>query len=129
MKIHHIGYLVKDINKSIDSFSKLGFFLCGEITHDELRKSDICFLKNDNLLIELVSPFSKDSIVYGLLKTYKNAPYHICYSSNNIDLDCEYLVNNGYMIIQEKDIAPAIENKFVVFLFNPKIGIIELVED
>lgn len=128
MEIHHVGYLVKNISKSISSFEKVGFSLCSEITHDEIRKVDICFMQNRNYKIELVSPYSDDSVVADLLSRYKNTPYHICYISENIDEDTKRLEEDGFAVIQPKEIAPAIENKNVVFLFNSKIGIIELVE-
>ena len=128
MKVHHIGYLVKNINKSIASFEKIGFLLISDITHDEIRKVDICFLKNGNYVIELVSPYSPESVTYNLLSRYKNAPYHICYETNDLDKEVSNLVNSGFIVIQEKEVAPAIDNKNVVFLFNTSIGIIELVE-
>ena len=53
MKIDHIGYLVKDINKSIDAFLQLGFTQESEVFIDNIsnennkaRNVDICFLRN-----------------------------------------------------------------------------------
>ena len=129
MKIDHIGYLVKNIQKAIASFEKLGFSLSSEITHDEIRKADICFMEKDGYVIELVSPYSDDSVVANLIKTIKNSPYHICYKSEDIDKDVEDLSKNGFVVIQEKEVAPAFGNKHVVFLYSARIGMIELVEE
>lgn len=129
MKIDHIGYLVKNIDKAIKQFEGLGFSLCSSITHDEIRKTDICFMKNDCYKIELISPYSEESVVTNLIKIYKNSPYHICYKSINIDSDISELEKNGFLIIQGKQPAPAFNNKNVVFLFSSRIGIIELVEE
>lgn len=41
---------------------------------DEIRKVDILFLQKDGYRIELVSPYAPDSVVSGLIRTYKNAP-------------------------------------------------------
>lgn len=129
MKIDHIGYLVKDINKAISKFEALGFSLCSPITHDELRKTDICFMINGGYKIELISPYSEESVVANLIKTYKNSPYHICYQTKDIDVDVHQLEKNGFTMMQSKQPAPAFGNKNVVFLFSSKIGIIELVEE
>ena len=34
---------------------------------------------------ELVSPAAEDSVVSGLMKKYKNSPYHICYQTRDFD--------------------------------------------
>jgi len=128
MKIHHIGYVVKKIDKAIDKFHQLGY--SGEtITRDEYRGIDICFMENDGYRIELVSPYRADSTVSGLLKRTKNAPYHICYISSDIEKDMANLAQNGYMQISELHEAPAIDGKRVIFMNNASIGMIELVEE
>ena len=76
MNIHHIGYLVKKGPKAQAAFEALGYIAEGEWTHDEIRKVDILFLQKDGYRIELVSPYAPDSVVSGLIRTYKNAPYH-----------------------------------------------------
>ena len=77
MNIHHIGYLVKKGPKAQAAFEALGYIAEGEWTHDEIRKVDILFLQKDGYRIELVSPYAPDSVVSGLIRTYKNAPYHV----------------------------------------------------
>ncbi len=77
MNIHHIGYLVKKGPKAQAAFEALGYIAEGTWTHDEIRKVDILFLQKDGYRIELVSPYAPDSVVSGLIRTYKNAPYHL----------------------------------------------------
>lgn len=60
MKIHHIGYLVKDIKLSINNFKNLGYKEESNIIVDEIRSIFITFLKNENSLVELIQP-SKDN--------------------------------------------------------------------
>lgn len=129
MKVNHIGYLVKSIKKSQKEFESLGYKVISDIVFDPIRGIDICFLKNENTVIELVQPKLKDSVVYELSKKYKNSPYHICYEVENIEYSIEELLNTGKWIqIQELEIAPAFNNKRVCFFMNPNIGMIELVE-
>jgi methylmalonyl-CoA/ethylmalonyl-CoA epimerase len=127
--VHHVGYLVKHIDPAIVSFQKLGFSLTGSVTHDEHRKVDIAFLENGSYRVELVSPYSEDSVVFGLLKVYRNAPYHLCYISTDLVKDAEALSHQGFMIFEPECPAPAISNRKVIFLMSASIGIIELVED
>ena len=99
MNIHHIGYLVKKGPKAQAAFEALGYIAEGEWTHDEIRKVDILFLQKDGYRIELVSPYAPDSVVSGLIRTYKNAPYHLCYEAENFEKELAELEENGYIRI------------------------------
>lgn len=126
--IHHIGYLVKNIEKSILEFKSLGYDTISDITYDNIRDIDICFMKNNGYCIELVCPCSNKSIVYSLLKKLGEGPYHICYEVNNIDKSSEILREKGYFPLGEKIIAPALDNRLVIFFQKKYVGMIELVE-
>lgn len=128
MRIHHIGYLVKDIVKAKDEFYRLGYE-GDEVIRDQIRGIDICFLEKDGYCVELVSPYCPESAVSGLLKRYKNTPYHICYISSDINEDIQAMTTQGYVQIGEPEAAPAIDGRRVVFLMNANIGMIELVEE
>ena len=128
LKIHHIGYLVKKIDAAALSFQKLGYRITQDTVYDDIRKVNICFLQKDNYRIELVSPTSEDSVVSGLLKKYKNCPYHICYETKNFDNDYQTLLSNGFISIDTPTPAPALQNREVVFLTNPSMGMIELIK-
>lgn len=127
LKIHHIGYLVKNLKKAIESFSGLGYEVVSEITHDEFRKIDICFIERDGYCVELVAPYAPDSVVSGLMKTHKNMPYHIAYCSEDMDQDVAVLRDQGFVPMGERMPAPAFGMHDVVFLFNNRSGMIELV--
>ena len=128
LKVHHIGYLVKKINKAEKDFAALGFECIAAVVYDPLRDADISFWEKDGYCVELVSPKSEKSVVYDLLKKFKNMPYHICYSSTNMDSDIEELREKGYMLLDEPMAAVAIGGKKVCFLFSANSGMIELLE-
>lgn len=128
MKIHHIGYLVKKIQKASEAFLALGYVPEGPAVRDEGRKADILFLEKDGYRIELISPYSPDSVAAGLLKTYKNAPYHICYEAEDFEGDAARLEASGYLRMGEPMAAPAICKRNVVFFMHPAMGMIELLE-
>lgn len=127
LQIHHIGYLVKKMDAAILSFKSLGYEVVQDTTYDDIRKVNICFLKKDGYCIELVSPTSEDSVVSGLLRKYKNSPYHICYETENFDEDYRALQSNGFITIDAPTPAPALHNREVVFLTSPVMGMIELI--
>lgn len=127
LKIHHIGYLVKKIEKAKKTFQSLGYLLEQDTIHDSIRKVDICFLIKDGCRVELVSPACEDSVVSGLAKRYKNSPYHICYETGDFEADYASLTANGFLAIDEPAPAPALDGREVVFLSNPTIGMIELI--
>ncbi len=128
MKVHHIGYLVKDINKSISIFQSLGYSIEKDIIYDQYREIDICFLINESERIELVAPKKAESAVGELRKKIGNAPYHICYETDNLEREIQNLRANRFVIWQEPLEAPAIDGQRVAFLVNGQIGLIELVE-
>lgn len=128
MKIHHIGYLVKDISQAVTQFEQIGFMTAGEIVRDGIRKVDIVFLKNGDYTIELISPYESASVVASLMPKYKNTAYHFCYETASIFHEINRLEKEGYKVIDKPEIAPAIANCYTVFLTHPKLGLIELVE-
>lgn len=127
MKVHHVGYLVKDMEAAKKEFMALGYS-DGEVTRDEYRGIDIAFIHNGGYCVELITPYREDSTVSGLMKKYKNAPYHLCYICENLEAEAERLTANGYVQMGEAKEAPAIDGHRVVFLMNGSLGMIELVE-
>lgn len=129
MRIHHIGYLVKKMDRAISSFKILGYKVEKAIVFDEYRQVDICFMLKEGYRIELVSPKNKDSVVYQLQRKYGNSPYHICYISVNIEKDILELTSKGYVKYDNPHEAAAINNQKVCFLVHPYLGMIELLEE
>lgn len=128
MTVHHIGYLVKNIEKAEAAFSGLGYSCLAERTYDAFRDVMIRFMRKDGYTVELISPVSENSVVAGLMKKYKNSPYHICYETDDFDAAISDLERNGYIRIDEPCPAPAIGGRRVCFLQSARIGMIELLE-
>ena len=128
LKIHHIGYLVKKIDAAISAFENMGYQIIQDTVYDNIREVNICFMQKDGYCIEIISPVSPTSVVSGLMKKYKNSPYHICYETNDFDRDYEALTANGFTAIDTLTPAPALQNREVVFLTNPFMGMIELIK-
>lgn len=129
MIIHHIGYLVKQLKKAKDSFAVLGFTVTGNVIHDVYREVDILFMEKEGYTIELVMPTSDTSVVSRLIKTYKNAPYHLCYQSDDFEADIARLSGLGFLQIDTPSPAPALDGRKVTFLMGHQIGLIEILEN
>lgn len=128
MKIHHVGYIVDNMPNAINEFKKLGYIITQENQYDQTRDIDITFIENNGMVIELIMPKSKESVIYQLAGKYKNMPYHICYETDSLSDEIKRLEERGYIVIQKPETACAINNKKVVFLMHLDIGMIELVE-
>lgn len=128
-KVHHLGYLVKDISKSAVAFQLLGYEVEKAVYFDNERLVNFCFLKKHETRIELVEP-NRESDIYPLLKNYNNAVYHVCYEVQNIDKAVTELEKNGFLLFRDKQKALAIsENAVVVFMMHIRMGMIELVQE
>ena len=108
LSIHHIGYLVKKIEKARQAFLSLGYEAEQDIVYDHIRKVNICFLVKDGYRIELV-------------------PYHICYETADFEAAYAELAAGGFIAIDTPTPAPALGGRDVVFLSSASIGMIELI--
>lgn len=129
MRVHHIGYLVRRLEKAVRRFEQLGYTAKGAPVYDEGRRVNIQFLEKDGYLVELVASAAPDSVVAGLYQRFRNAPYHLCYAADSFEEELARLCQNGYVQMGEPAPAPAFGGRRVVFLLSAEIGMIELVEE
>lgn len=87
MKVNHIGIVVKDLNKSIDIYKKLGYIEKSSPIIDNDQNIIINFLENqdDHQVIELITALN-DKAVVGNYEGY----HHICYEVLN---ECSFIEN------------------------------------
>lgn len=130
MKIDHIGYAVKDIEKAKKSMSALGYIF-GENIEDTARNVLISFGELDSYKIELVAPLriATPCPIDLYISKIGPTPYHICYKSKNIEADMERLTKARFKI--SIPLAPAIAfgGRRVVFMYSLSTGLIEIVEE
>lgn len=130
MKIDHIGYAVKRIDRAISELEKLGYTF-EPIIDDLDRNVRLAFGNKEGYRIELVSPLDrkKQSPVDQYLSKAMGTPYHICYASNDFEKDIESLKEQGFKIIIEPRLAIAFERRRVVFMMSIGFGLMEIVEE
>ena len=129
MKIDHIGYAVKRIDRAITAFQKLGYEF-EPVIDDTDRNVKLAFGDKDGYRIELVAPLDKKqgSPVDQYLSNAVGTPYHICYESDNLDSEIEELKVQGYKVVIEPRPAVAFGGRRVVFMMNIGFGLLEIVE-
>ena len=130
MKIDHIGYAVKRIDRAITAFQKLGFEF-EPVIDDTDRNVKLAFGSKDGYRIELVAPLDKklESPVDQYLSNAVGTPYHICYESESLDAEIEELKTQGYKVVIEPRPAVAFGGRRVVFMMNIGFGLLEIVEN
>ena len=128
MKLHHIGYAVKNVEKDKEQFLNLGFEKVSDVIIDDSRKIKIIFVKKDACLIELIEPISEDSPTYNILKKNGNSPYHICFITDDLEKEIKHLKSESYLNVAKASPAIAFNNNLVVFMYKKEIGLIEILE-
>ena len=128
MRIDHIGYAVKNIEKAQRSMEALGYVF-EPLIEDYDRNIRIAFGELDGYRVELVAPMQDGSPVDMLLSKIGPTPYHICYKSNDIENDIERLKKSKYKVTIPLAPAIAFNSKKVAFLYSLTVGIIEIVEE
>lgn len=127
LTIDHIGYAVKNMQKSIISFERLGYSF--EPTVEDVdRNIYITFGSMNGYRVELIQPISKGSPIDQILAANGNTPYHICYKTDDFDNDLRNLQGQRFRITVEPAAAIAFNGKRVVFMYSLSVGLIELVE-
>lgn len=129
MKVHHYGLATKSIEKSIKPFLILGYEICSETIFDPLQGVNLLFLKNANdHLIELVEPAQEENPVSKIIAKSGTSLYHICYEIEEFDTKIEELKKQRFAQIISPTPAIAFDGRRICFLYNPTLGLIELLE-
>tara|TARA_B100000886_G_scaffold335824_1_gene293563 strand:+ start:69514 stop:70284 length:771 start_codon:yes stop_codon:yes gene_type:complete len=129
--IDHIAYIFNCLEDGYDFFRQhKGFRVIKGPGKNIKQKVEYLFIFVEKIgIIEILSPYGKNSPIKKRLEEFGPGFYHICYSVENIEKNIEKLLNSkDWKVICSpvKDIA--FDGRKVAFLSNKKIGLIELVE-
>lgn len=128
MRVDHIGYAVRDIDKARKTMEVLGYSF-KSVIEDKDRNIFIAFGELDGYCIELVSPLGDGTPVDSILTKNGPMPYHICYRSSDIESDIAMLSESKFRVVIPLAPAVAFGGKRVVFLYSLSIGLVEIVEE
>ena len=130
MKLHHIGIVVKNIQESLGELTQYLDF--ESITVPSLvgsQKVNICFLKTNNVFLELIEPAQENSPISNFSKE-GGGFHHLCFEVDDIHLELEKMKKNGAHIIV--DVVNGFEDRLTAFVMldmkNTNCNLIELAE-
>ena len=130
LKLHHIGLVVQNINESLGEIANfLSFESISLPTIIGSQKVNICFLKTNNVYIELIEPTEENSPITNFAKE-GGGFHHLCFEVDDIQQEIDRMVKNGAHLV----VAPVkgFEDRLLAFLMlslkKTKCKLIELVE-
>lgn len=112
MTVHHTGIIVKDLEKNIILYTKLGYSQITDIVDDNIQHNRIIFMQNGYHSLELIEAKDERSTIYNCKEGY----HHVCYEGieNEIQLTEFNRLKIG-KIFTKPIKAPAINNRNIVF--------------
>jgi lactoylglutathione lyase len=123
-KVDHVAIEVSNMDASIEFYTqKLGLeFISRNI--DEAEKAEYCYLKSENLFLELLLDLTKKSFS----KKAPQRPFcpHICFSTDNMEETLKTLQSNNITVIH----GPlTIENEATwVYFVDPDLNVLEYIQ-
>ena len=130
MRLHHVGFVVADIESSIRSFKhSLGMTWDGAIYYDPTQKVRVTFLATGVhcAQIELIEPAAGDSPVTKFLAR-GGGQHHLCYEVKNIEEALGVFKSRRAAIVQRPCPAVAFEGRRIAWFVTPEKLVVELLE-
>jgi methylmalonyl-CoA/ethylmalonyl-CoA epimerase len=130
LKLHHIGIVVENIQKSLGELTKyLDFESTTVPSLVGSQKVNICFLKTNNVFLELIEPAEENSPISNFIKK-GGGFHHLCFEIDDIHLELEKMKKNGAHIVV--DVVKGFEERLTAFVMldmkNTNCNLIELAE-
>ena len=130
MKLHHVSIAVKNIQESLGELTQ--FLSFESTTVPSLigsQKVNVCFLKTNNVYIELIEPAVENSSISDFVKD-GGGFHHLCFEVDDIHKEIEKMVKKSARLIVEP--VKGFDDRLIAFLIlnmkNTNSNLIELVE-
>ena len=124
--VHHIGRVVKNIQRELKYYRSVGFKCSKSIKTDQFQKVRVGLVNlGDGILLELIQPYGKKSPIKNFL-TNGGGLHHICYQSDNLLNTMQDLKEYGKII--SKPTPSVFGGKKVLFFYSNQGEIIEFIE-
>ncbi len=124
-RMHHIGFVVKDIDVLLQSWLDLGFSVVSSKT-EELEIGVECILLSDgnSAFIELIQPLPGSQALSARLKRGGGLD-HICYSVPDLELAISKEIRLGGIVVLEPTHS-RLFNRRIAFVFRRSGLLVEL---
>ena len=129
-RLHHLGLVVEDLNKAVDTYDKL-FGMKGVDYRNDQGKGfqlDARLMLPNGCWLHLVQNWNPESRVNKFLKQHGESLEHICLETNDIEADVDHLRKIGVPLYQDTIFNAA--DGFEAFVY-PEDGIgftVELIQ-
>jgi methylmalonyl-CoA/ethylmalonyl-CoA epimerase len=132
MKIHHIGYLVSDTERTARAFAAMA-----PVRHVDRKPLDaqgvyISLLGTEagGPYIELVEPYPSNTAMRRRLVSCIDgaSPYHICYSVKDFDATLRSMLADGWLMVT-RPFKGIDERLRASHLFKQAVGMVEIIEE
>lgn len=128
LDFHHIGVATHDMDPAVRIYEGLGYAATLRIT-DPIQKVNVVMMNRDgHPTIEILSPAAEDSPIDNVLKKMGATPYHTCYEVPDLDQALADLRKAYFRPISKPVPAVAFDNRRIVFVYNRRVGLVELLE-
>jgi len=131
MRLHHIGYAVKNIRGYLDEFLVPMFspIHITAVVSDPLQRVSVCFVTMPGgTVIELVEPYGEDSPINSIVGSKRGGLYHLCYEVNDLNAEVTRFRSKRCLPLSKPTSAAAFGGRRIVFLLTPERDLIELLE-
>ena len=120
MKLAHIGFLYKSIDEGLTIWKNENVKILKNKTKDKKLKVNCCLLKVNSLIIEIISPFKSNKILFKKIENNKkNKPFgfdHLCFYSKNINKDIKiWEKKTQFKNCYKENIFKDVQKKYCIF--------------
>ena len=122
LKIHHLGYVVRDIDQFADNLVNSTII---KGLYDEAQEAELALIQQSNIFIELILPSKISSFTYNFLQN-GGGYHHICYEVSSKALAEDIIRKKRMIKVLDWVYAPLLESD-VVFAFNKNKEVVEFV--
>jgi len=128
MILHHVGIVVKNLEKAIDKYQKSFNTVSSLTVYDDIQKSKLALVSIGTEIVELIEPASNDSPVANFLKKINGGIHHLCFETEDIQSDIKAFREKGALIVCKPVPAILFNGRKVCFLYFGDGLLIELLE-
>jgi methylmalonyl-CoA epimerase len=119
-KINHIGIAVKDLDKAIEFYRKLGLEVSGtEVV--ESQKVKIAFITVGETRLELLAATSEDSPIARFIAKKGEGIQHLAFDVDDVRSQIEQAEDNDIEVI-DKEPRPGAHDSLIAFLHPKSTG-------
>jgi methylmalonyl-CoA/ethylmalonyl-CoA epimerase len=131
LKLHHVGYVVSDIEKAAAGFvGSVGARWDGKIVADPMQGARVSFLtmRPEDAQIELVEPDSPNAPTARFLREKGEGLHHLCYEVRDLTLALQEMRAAGSLLAKPPKPAVAFGGRRIAWLLTAEKLLLELLE-